>query len=122
MGISGSNGRRSPDARHTSAHNGRTSAMKQRRTTHLKFNFASDLVTGHDVQKQIMDAVESFGFHCDSVFAIKLALEEALINAIRHGNKLDPQKMVRVEARISPKRAEITIEDEGPGFQRCDVP
>ena len=88
----------------------------------LAFTIPSVLSHGHDVQRQIMEAVESNGFNYDCVFAIKLALEEALINAIKHGNKEDPKKKVRVAAKISAKQAEITIEDEGPGFERCAVP
>jgi serine/threonine-protein kinase RsbW len=45
-----------------------------------------------------------------------------MINAIKHGNKLDPSKQVHVSYRITPTQAEIMIEDEGPGFDRHCVP
>ena len=77
---------------------------------------------GREVQSAIISSIEKYGFHKDSVFSIKLALEEAMINAIKHGNKLDPAKKVHVEARIDPRQAEIIIEDEGPGFDRSKVP
>jgi serine/threonine-protein kinase RsbW len=83
---------------------------------------ASDYGNAREVQQLIRDEVERAGFDADSQFAIKLALEEALINAIKHGNKLDKGKNVRVEWNISPAAAEITIEDEGPGFDRKTVP
>jgi serine/threonine-protein kinase RsbW len=83
---------------------------------------ASDYGDAREVQRLIRDEVERAGFDADSQFAIKLALEEALINAIKHGNKLDKRKNVRVEWQISPAAAEITIEDEGPGFDRKKVP
>jgi serine/threonine-protein kinase RsbW len=83
---------------------------------------ASDYGDAREVQRLIRDEVERAGFDPDSQFAIKLALEEALINAIKHGNKLDKRKNVQVEWRISAAAAEITIEDEGPGFDRKDVP
>ncbi len=76
----------------------------------------------HEVQQRILEAVEKSGFTPHSSFAIKLALEEAMINAIKHGNKLDPKKSVHIEAKVTPKIAEITIEDEGPGFDRAEVP
>lgn len=69
-----------------------------------------------------MEEVERQQYAPASVFAIKLALEEAIINAIKHGNKHDPAKSVHVEARISPQSAEISVEDEGPGFDRICVP
>jgi serine/threonine-protein kinase RsbW len=87
------------------------------RTTIPSVNAASQ-----DVQKRILAAVEKSGFTPHSIFAIKLALEEAMINAIKHGNKQDPTKNVHIQAKVTPKVAEITIEDEGPGFVRADVP
>jgi serine/threonine-protein kinase RsbW len=82
----------------------------------------SDNAASRDVQQHILAAVHKSGFTPHSTFAIKLALEEAMINAIKHGNKLDPSKSVHIEAKITPKVAEITIEDEGPGFDRSCVP
>jgi serine/threonine-protein kinase RsbW len=88
----------------------------------MTFTIRSDFAAGHDVQKRILDAVEAAGFNSQSTFAIKLALEEALINAIKHGNKLDEKKNVHIEASVTPELTEITIEDEGPGFDRTSVP
>ena len=56
------------------------------------------------------------------VFSIKLALEEALINAIKHGNQMDQSKKVHVHYRVSPDRFEVRVSDEGPGFDPSDVP
>jgi serine/threonine-protein kinase RsbW len=56
------------------------------------------------------------------VFSIKLALEEALINAIKHGNQMDRNKKVRVLYRVSPGFFEVRVTDEGCGFDPSDVP
>ena len=88
----------------------------------LKFTIKSDFMQGREVQSRILEDIEKHGFDSQAVFAVKLALEEALINAIKHGNRMDPAKHVHVEAKIDSKQAEITIEDEGPGFKRTDVP
>lgn len=88
----------------------------------LRFTIPSDFAEGRTVQARIMDEVERNGFDEEAVFAIKLALEEALINAIKHGNKLDKNKVVHIQATVTPEQAEITIEDEGPGFNRASVP
>jgi serine/threonine-protein kinase RsbW len=106
----------------SSGSNGRGKRGGAGGATRLAFTIPSVWSHGHEVQKQIMQAVESGGFNYDCIFAIKLALEEALINAIKHGNKEDPAKTVKVEAKISHERAEIMIEDEGGGFERCNVP
>ena len=90
--------------------------------TPVKATINSDFSAGFEVQKQILDAAVRHGFTEQCLFAIKIALEEALVNAIKHGNKLDPRKHVTIEAAITGKRAEICIEDEGPGFDRSLVP
>jgi serine/threonine-protein kinase RsbW len=86
------------------------------------FTFASDFAAGRAVQNEILDEVRRNGYAGNCFFAINLALEEALTNAIRHGNRLDPNKKVHVEARVTPRRVEITVQDEGPGFDRKNIP
>jgi serine/threonine-protein kinase RsbW len=95
---------------------------KTRYGTSMKFNIPSDFAKGREVQTMIMDEVGKLKYNSDSAFAIKLSLEEAVVNAIKHGNKLDPNKKVFVEALVGPDQVEVWIEDEGPGFQRAEVP
>ena len=82
----------------------------------------SDHAASADLQDQLLESVVKAGFRGSEFFAIKLALEEAMVNAIKHGNRLDSTKQVHVEAQIAPRRAEFTIEDQGPGFERSQVP
>lgn len=56
------------------------------------------------------------------IFSVNLAVEEALVNAIRHGNRLDADKQVHVCCKVSPDRLWIQIEDQGPGFDPEQVP
>jgi len=88
----------------------------------VRLTIPSDFGASRDVQKQIIDKAARCGFNSQSLFAIKLALEEAMINAIKHGNKLDPAKNVHIAFHVTPQQAEITVEDEGPGFDRHCVP
>ena len=53
---------------------------------------------------------------------MRLALEEGITNAIRHGNQLDPNKQVTANCRLAPKRVWIGILDEGHGFDPERVP
>lgn len=84
----------------------------------MRFTIASDFESSRDVQQQIMAEVEKLGYCEPARFAIKLALDEALVNAIKHGNGLDKAKMVQVQADIGPERADFVIEDQGKGFDR----
>ena len=92
--------------------------------TDSKFHFVipSDLAGMRTVQSDIMSRVTAHGFDADASHAIRLALEETLINAIKHGNKLNPKKRVTVDGVVTDKQVEITIQDEGAGFIRADVP
>lgn len=88
----------------------------------MRFTIPSDFSQSREVQQQIMAEIEKLGY-CDAArFAIKLALEEAVVNAIKHGNKFDETKRVFVSAEISRQQARITVEDQGPGFDRTCVP
>jgi serine/threonine-protein kinase RsbW len=88
----------------------------------IRKTIASDFLQKRELQRRILKAVEAYGYDHHSIFGVKLALEEALTNAIKHGNKLDSKKKVRVTARVSPRRLVVTVEDEGPGFNRNGVP
>jgi serine/threonine-protein kinase RsbW len=92
------------------------------KTKSRTFSFSSELGAARTVQAEIEAALLAAAFGEKEIFAIKLALEEGLVNAIKHGNKLDPKKYVHVEYSVSPEKFEIRIRDEGPGFDPCCVP
>lgn len=74
------------------------------------------------VQDAVLAAVREQGFSESQVFAVKLSLEEALTNAIKHGNQMDPGKQVRVAFRITADEIWIQICDEGGGFRPEGLP
>jgi serine/threonine-protein kinase RsbW len=47
-------------------------------------------------------------------------ISEIIKNAVKHGNKCDPEKKVRVWYSFSPEHAHLIVEDEGPGFKDVD--
>lgn len=87
-----------------------------------ELTIASDLSEARRVQEQIEEALHANGYTEHDTFAIKLALEEALVNAIKHGNQMDPDKRVYVVFGVTPERFDIRITDEGAGFNPEDVP
>jgi serine/threonine-protein kinase RsbW len=58
----------------------------------------------------------------DTFANMMTCLNEAVINAIVHGNKLDPEKIVIINAEVEPKRIIWTVTDEGPGFNYNNLP
>jgi serine/threonine-protein kinase RsbW len=71
---------------------------------------------------QVDDALVHEGFSSRDRFAVRLALEEALVNGLKHGNGNDPGKEVRCWWTVSPSGFKAVVEDEGPGFDRRRVP
>jgi len=88
----------------------------------LCVSIPSDTAAGQEVQERIVAILERLDYPHRDVFGIRLALEEALVNAIKHGNRMDPNKRVRVDCKINSNRVRIEIEDEGDGFRLEDVP
>jgi serine/threonine-protein kinase RsbW len=74
--------------------------------------------------EEILQKLEQLGWERDGrdYFAIEMALEESLTNAIRHGNKEDESKHVLVECKLSGERFWLRVTDEGPGFKPNHVP
>lgn len=76
-------------------------------------------------QRLLDDLLKQLAEHAWSeheLHSVHLALEEALVNAIRHGNRSDPCKHVYVLCKLSPERLWIEIRDEGAGFNPDEVP
>jgi len=83
---------------------------------------ASDPAEARRIQDDVERALKAHRFDERDIFSIKLALEEALVNAIKHGNQMDRSKSVHIAYQVSAERFEIHIADEGPGFDPEDVP
>ena len=69
-----------------------------------------------------MGLLETRSYPDRDLFGVRLALEEAIVNAIKHGNGMDPSKEVRIDCSFDDDRVTIVIEDEGPGFDVTSVP
>jgi serine/threonine-protein kinase RsbW len=72
--------------------------------------------------RQLLGEVKQRGFGEQDIFAIHLALEEALTNAVDHGNHGDPNKTVAVDCLITPEKFDISITDQGSGFDLEGLP
>lgn len=50
------------------------------------------------------------------LFAVRLSLEEALVNAMKHGNKMNAASTIGITAQLKKDTLELTIKDRGEGF------
>ena len=74
------------------------------------------------VQREIAEALAHNTYTEFAQFAIRLCLEEAIVNAFRHGNRGAPGKVVQFRCDINHERAEFEVRDEGEGFDPSGVP
>lgn len=88
----------------------------------LVVNLPSERGSNRQVTDQLLEQLGVHGWPPADIFAIHLAAEEAIVNAIVHGNKLDPTKKVHVECEVSTAVVRISISDEGAGFDPASVP
>jgi serine/threonine-protein kinase RsbW len=82
----------------------------------------SDTSEARRIQEEIEAALKAHQYSEHDIFSIRLAVEEALVNAIKHGNRMDRSKKVQVSYRVHPDHFEVWISDEGTGFDPNDVP
>lgn len=74
------------------------------------------------IQEALEKLLKAHHYTDHEMFSIKLAVEEALINAIKHGNQMDQRKNVHVTYLVLPDRFDIHISDEGTGFDPNEIP
>jgi serine/threonine-protein kinase RsbW len=88
----------------------------------IEFELPSALSLMHIVLDYLIKRVEKLGVVKSEQSNLFVALDEAFVNAVKHGNKFDAKKMVRIAAEVSKTEARFTIEDEGEGFDVNAIP
>ena len=83
---------------------------------------ASTTAEGQRVLDEVVQTLRLNDWIPHDVFSVQLAMEEALVNAIKHGNQHDPDKLVSVSCRMTPDLLRVEIADEGPGFNPAELP
>jgi len=89
-------------------------------TTELKFPSRIDSVG--EAAAAVSEFLNRIGVAEDVAFGVDMAVREAVTNAVIHGNKLDDAKVIELKLRNTPAVFEITIHDQGSGFNPNDVP
>ncbi len=88
----------------------------------IEFEFPSAISLMHSILDYLMKRVEKNGIVDAENSNLFIALDEAFVNAVKHGNKFDADKIVRISVEVSPTEARFTIEDEGEGFNVSEIP
>lgn len=88
----------------------------------IEFELPSDVSLMNGVLHYLIERVAQLGVIKPERSNLFIALDEAFVNAVKHGNKNDHSKLVRITAELSAKEARFTVEDEGEGFNVADIP
>lgn len=88
----------------------------------MKTRIPNDSHLLKEVSKRLIGELKERGVQEDIVFDVHVGFEEALRNAMVHGNKSEPGKQVTVETEITDNSVTISVEDEGDGFDHKMLP
>ncbi len=88
----------------------------------VKLEIASRIEMLELVQAVLAQLVALATFDDDAAHYMSVALREAVVNAIKHGNRLDEKKRVEIEFALSARSLEVRVRDEGAGFDPGGVP
>jgi serine/threonine-protein kinase RsbW len=89
-------------------------------TTELRF--ASRIEAVAEAATAVSEFMSRASVSEDAAFGIDMAVREAVTNAVLHGNKLDEKKFVDIVLKRLPETLEITVHDQGRGFNPNDIP
>lgn len=82
----------------------------------------SDTTAGRRILDQLLHHLQAQSWPDRDVFGVQLAVEEALVNAIKHGNGFAPEKKVQFHCLLADDMVRIVISDEGSGFDPNRLP
>ncbi len=82
----------------------------------------SSVDSGHAAIEVLLAALTEAGWDGRDFFHVQMAVEEAIVNAIHHGNENAADKVVELDFKVSPNRVYLRIKDEGQGFKPDELP
>ena len=94
--------------------------MTQTRT--VKLDIASRFEMLDVVQTVVSHLATLVGFGEDAIHYMSVAVRESVVNAIKHGNRQDAEKRVDLLFTIGEKTLEVSIHDQGEGFDPSSIP
>ena len=89
-------------------------------TTELRFPSRIEAID--EAAAAVAEFMNRLGIGEDIAFGVDMAVREAVTNAVVHGNKLDNAKEVELRLRNTPEVFEISVHDQGSGFNPTEVP
>lgn len=88
----------------------------------VEIRFNSSLAILDLIQPITNKVCNQLGFDEDTQYWVWLATQEALNNAIKHGNQMDDKKKVQFAIQVENQEFRIVVRDEGKGFDMSKIP
>lgn len=82
----------------------------------------SVLESADDAEHAALEAAREMGFPEDEQHKIGMAVREAIVNAVVHGNRYNSRKKVHLAVTSAQDHLAVTIGDEGEGFDLASLP
>ncbi len=90
--------------------------MTRKAGTHEKIVSKGVISELRRICAKVLCHTQNLKYSDDDLFAIHLAMEEAVVNAVKHGNRQDPARNVIIEYDLTPQKVDICVTDQGKGF------
>jgi serine/threonine-protein kinase RsbW len=91
-------------------------------TRTVKLDIASRFEMLEMVQTVLQHLSAMVGFDDEAAHYVSVAVRESVVNAIKHGNAMDESRRVYIEFEVQPRALEVSVRDEGAGFDPDAVP
>lgn len=80
---------------------------------HISKTISSRIEAISEVVSCVVQKLNDFALDKETISQVKLCLQEAMVNAVKHGNKMNPGLKVRVDIELEPKQTVIQVADQG---------
>ena len=88
----------------------------EKRQEKKEFRLPSDLAEVQKASAKVLEFLKPLSLAEGVLFDVRLCLEEALINAMKYGNRLQKDQKVRLAVEVDGDEMRFTVEDNGEGF------
>ena len=90
--------------------------------TRVSYTLESTLASVNKAEQAAGEVAAKSGFDEDDCGRIAMAVREATVNAVLHGNRYDPSKRVTISFESTPETLTVTVRDEGQGLDPAQLP
>ena len=90
--------------------------------SHKKRVISGDRDAFDEIEASILELMQIHHYEERAIFSVRVAIEEALANALLHGHAGDPTKEIEVTWYVDEKSVEFSVTDQGRGYDPNSIP